>query len=397
MFSSRIPADLAPNRIARAAARLRAGRTDLIDLTESDPARAGLAPPDARLPLLDPEDRARRPAPLGLPAAREAVATHLSRPGRTVAPEQVALTASTSEAYGYLFKLLCDPGDAVMTPRPSYPLFEHLTRLEAVRATPYALGFHGRWEIDLGGLRRGLTARTRAVLLVNPNNPTGSFVSAGELDAVVALCREHGLALIADEVFGAYPLDGAAPGPSVLDRPQEVLTFSLGGLSKAVGLPQLKLAWVVAGGPRPAVDRALAGLELIADTYLSVAAPVQTAARTLLETGAETTARIAARVRTNYAVIRRIAERHPAVRLLPADGGWSAVARVPATRPEETVVLDLLERGGVLVHPGYFFDFPHEAFLVVSLLPDPAAFRAGVERALACASGAGGGRGPGER
>lgn len=309
MFSSRIPADLAPNRIARAAARLRAGRTDLIDLTESDPTRAGLTPsPDARLLLLDPEDRA-----------------HLSRPGRAVAPE------------------------------------------------------------------RGLTARTRAVLLVNPNNPTGSFVSAGELDAVAALCREHGLALIVDEVFGAYPLDGAASGPSVLDRPQEALTFSLGGLSKAVGLPQLKLAWVVAGGPRPAVDRALAGLELIADTYLSVAAPVQTAARALLEAGAETTARIAARVRANYAAIRRIAERHPAVRLLPADGGWSAVARVPATRPEETVVLNLLERGGVLIHPGYFFDFPHEAFLVVSLLPDPAAFRAGVERALAYASGDGDG------
>lgn len=392
MFSSRIPADLAPNRIARAAARLRAGRTDLIDLTESDPTRAGLTPPpDARLLLLDPEDRAHRPAPLGLPAAREAVAAHLSRPGRAVAPERVALTASTSEAYGYLFKLLCDPGDAVMTPRPSYPLFEYLTRLEAVRATPYDLGFHGRWEIDLGGLRRGLTARTRAVLLVNPNNPTGSFVSAGELDAVAALCREHGLALIVDEVFGAYPLDGAVSGPSVLDRSQEALTFSLGGLSKAVGLPQLKLAWVVAGGPRPAVDRALAGLELIADTYLSVAAPVQAAARALLEAGAETTARIAARVRANYAAIRRIAERHPAVRLLPADGGWSAVARVPATRPEETVVLDLLERGGVLVHPGYFFDFPHEAFLVVSLLPDPAAFRAGVERALAYASGAGDG------
>ena len=391
MFSSRIPADLAPNRIGRAVARLRAGQADLIDLTESNPTRVGFdVPPGLLRRMAGPPVAAYEPAPLGLPAAREAVAAHLARGGRAAAPERVMLTAGTSEAYGFLFKLLCDPGDAVMAPRPSYPLFEHLTRLEGVAALPYALEHHGRWEIDLAGLEAALTPRTRAVLLVNPNNPTGSFVSAGELDAVARLCRARGLALIVDEVFGAYPMDGAAPGPSALDRQPDVLTFSLGGLSKAVGLPQLKLGWIVAGGPRPVLARALAGLELIGDTYLSVAAPVQAAAPALLAEGAAMTARIAARVRANYAALRRIVARHPAARLPAVGGGWYAVLQIPATEPEETVVLDLLERERVLVHPGYFFDFPREAFLVVSLLPAPDAFEAGAARVLARVAAAGG-------
>ena len=392
MFSSRIPADLAPNRIGRALGRLRAARAQLIDLTESNPTRVGFRyPPGLLRGRSEREVRVYRPAPLGLPAARAAVAAHLSRPGRPVAPEHVVLTASTSEAYGFLFKLLCDPGDAVLAPRPSYPLFEHLTRLEGVRAVPYALEHHGRWELDLSGLAEALTPGTRAVLLVNPNNPTGSFVSAGEVDAVARICREHDLALIADEVFGAYPLNGAAPAPSVLDRPRrDVLAFSLGGLSKAVGLPQLKLGWIVADGPSAAVEGALAGLELIGDTYLSVAAPVQLAAGALLAEGAAVTAQIAARVRANYAALRLRVERHPAIRLPAVDGGWYAVLQIPAAAPEETIVLDLLERDGVLVHPGYFFDFPREAFLVVSLLPAPDAFEAGIARVLARVAGEGG-------
>ncbi len=389
MFSSRIPADLAPNRIGRAVSRLQAARTEVVDLTESNPTRVGFRFPPGLLRGAPERDvRLYRPAPLGLPPARAAVAAHLTRPGRSVASARVALTASTSEAYGFLFKLLCDPGDAVLVPRPSYPLFEHLTRLEGVRALPYALEHHGRWELDVGGLEAAVTPRTRAVLLVNPNNPTGSFVSSGEVDAVARICREHGLALIADEVFGAYPMNGAAPAPSVLDQPRrDVLAFSLGGLSKAVGLPQLKLGWIVADGPPAVVERALAGLELIGDTYLSVAAPVQLAARALLAEGAAVTAQIAARVRANYAALRRRVERHPAIRLPAVDGGWYAVLQIPATEPEEAVVLDLLERDGVLVHPGYFFDFPREAFLVVSLLPAPDAFEAGIARVLARVAG----------
>lgn len=385
MLSSRIPADLAPNRIDHTVSRLRSARAQLIDLTESNPTRVGFRfPPGLLCGTAEREIQAYRPAPLGLPAARAAVAAHLARPGRPVAPERVALTASTSEAYGFLFKLLCDPGDAVLVPRPSYPLFEHLTRLEGVRALPYALDHHGRWELDLGGLRAALTPRARAVLLVNPNNPTGSFVSPGEVEAVARICRERDLALISDEVFGAYPMNGATPAPSVLDRPRpDVLAFSLGGLSKAVGLPQLKLGWMVVDGPAAVVERALAGLELIGDTYLSVAAPVQLAAGALLANGAAVTAQIAARVRGNYAALRRRVARHAALRLPPVDGGWYAVLQIPATEPEEAVVLDLLEHDRVLVHPGYFFDFPREAFLVVSLLPAPEAFEAGIARVLA--------------
>ena len=252
MFSSRIPAELAPNRIGRAVSRLRAARARFVDLTESNPTRVGFRFPAGLLRgASGPEVQVYRPAPLGLPAARAAVAAHLARPGRPVAPERVVLTASTSEAYGFLFKLLCDPGDAVMVPRPSYPLFEHLTRLEGVRALPYALehhghhvhhDHHGRWELDLGGLRQALTPGTRAVLLVNPNNPTGSFVSPGELDAVARICREHDLALVADEVFGAYPMNGAAPAPSVLDQPRH-------------GRPRVQSRRALQGG-RPAAAQA---------------------------------------------------------------------------------------------------------------------------------------------
>ena len=391
MFSSRLPTDLAPNRIGRAVARLRSARADIIDLTESNPTKVGFARPDGLVRgMAAVGSHVYQPEPLGLPAAREAVAAHLSRAGRPVAPGRVVLTTGTSEAYGHLLKLLCDPGDEVLTPRPSYPLFDHLTRLDSVRAVSYALECHGRWEIDLDSLRRGVTRRTRAVLLVSPNNPTGSFASAAELDAVAALCRTHDLALIVDEVFAPYPLVGGAPGPSVLDRPPEALAFSLGGLSKSVGLPQLKLGWIVAAGPQPLVDRALAGLELICDTYLSVATPVQMAAGELLAGGASITAGIAERVRANHAELQRLVARHPAIRLLPVDGGWYAVVRIPATRSEEAVVLDLLERERVLVHPGYFFDFPREAFLVVSLLPEPRRFGAGAAGMLEYVSDAGG-------
>ena len=389
MVSSRLPADLAPNRIGRAIARLRGAGADLFDLTESNPTRVGIAAPEGLLRgTAAIEPRVYEPRPLGLPAARRAVAEHLSRAGRTVAPEGVVLTAGTSEAYGHLFKLLCDPGDEVLAPRPSYPLFEHLTRLEGVRAVPYALERHARWELDLDSLRRGVGRRTRAVLLVSPNNPTGSYVTEAELDAVASLCLEHGLALIADEVFASYPLAPGASCPSVLDRPRGVLTFCLGGLSKAVGLPQLKLGWIVAAGPRPALDGALAGLELICDTYLSVATPVQLAAGRLLAGGADVTARIAERVRGNHAALQQLVERHPAARLLPVEGGWYAVVQIPATRSEEEVVLDLLERERVLVHPGYFYDFPREAFLVVSLLPEPHRFGAAAARMLARAAAA---------
>ena len=388
MFSSRVPVSLTSNRIGRAVARARDAGIEIVDLTNSNPTTAGFCYPTGLLDSLGgPAGLEYRPEPLGLRGARRAVARHLQRYKLDVDAGRVVLTASTSDAYAALFKLLCDAGDEVLVPRPSYPLFEHLTRLEGIEARPYELEYHGRWEINLPHLRERLSPRTRAILLVNPNNPTGSFASADELDAVMALCRIADLVLIVDEVFGFYPMTGATRGPSVLDRASDVLTFSLGGLSKAVGLPQLKLGWIIAGGPRPLVQRALDRLELICDTYLSVAMPVQLAVGTILDRGAAVTAQISQRVRQNYAMLHALVEDHPASRLLSVDGGWYAPVQVPATRSEESLVLDLLERERVLVHPGYFFDFPREAFLLLSLLPEPDLFEDAVTRVLARVAG----------
>jgi len=385
--SSRLPRESAPNALSRAVDELRRSDTRYLDLTESNPTRAGIPYPDDLLrPLSAPAALRYEPNPLGLAAAREAVAADCGRRGARIDPEHVVLSASTSEMYAWLFKLLCDAGESVLVPRPSYPLFEHLTRLEGVRAGSYRLEYHGRWEIDLDSMAAA-PADTRAVLLVSPNNPTGSFASAREIDQLFRLCRDRQWALIVDEVFADYVLDAEAPVTDVAAR-AEVLTFSMGGASKSLGLPQVKLGWTVVGGP--AADRAAAldGLELIADTFLSVGTPVQVAASVLLERGAAVRAAIHARVRANLAAARRIASVHPACDLLPVEGGWSAVVRVPATRSEETLVLDLLSRERILVHPGYFFDFEHEAFVIVSLLVPEAEFADGLARTLGFAEAA---------
>jgi aspartate/methionine/tyrosine aminotransferase len=379
--SSRLPRESAPNALSRALDALRRAGTAYVDLTESNPTRAGIAYPDDLLRSLSAPAALRyEPHALGLPLAREAVAADCARRGARVDPAQVVLSASTSETYTWLFKLLCDAGASVLVPRPSYPLFEHLTRLENVRAEPYRLEYHGRWEIDLASVAAA-SDTARAVLLVSPNNPTGSFVSARELDALTRLCHDRGWALIVDEVFADYVLDASSPLTDVAAR-AEVLTFSMGGASKSLGLPQVKLAWTVVGGPGAERAAALEGLELIADTFLSVGTPVQVAAPSLLEQAAAVRRAIHARVRDNLATARRLAAAHPACDLLPVEGGWSAVVRVPATRGEEALVLDLLAREQILTHPGYFFDFEHEAFLVVSLLPTEPQFADAFERVL---------------
>ena len=387
MFSGRVPA-LRANRVAGELARLRSEGRPLDDLTVSNPTRVGLPyPRDLLAPLAAPDALAYDPAPFGLPVAREAVAAHLAGRGVPVHPDRIVLTASTSEAYGLLFKLLCDPGDAVLVPQPSYPLFDHLTRLDGVEARAYRLEHHGRWEIDVGGLARLVDARTRAVLLVSPNNPTGSFVRPEELAAVRAVAVRHGLAVVCDEVFADYPLEEPAAGRSgALVGDTEALTFTLGGLSKSAGLPQLKLGWVLLGGPDRLVAGARERLELVCDTYLSVATPVQLAAGALLERSRPVADAILARVRSNDSALRRLADRFPACRVLRTEGGWYAVMQVPAIRSEEALVIELLRHDGVLAHPGYFFDFPREAFLVLSLLPPVDAFARAATRVLARAS-----------
>jgi len=386
-LSSRLPRESAPNALSRALDALRHAGTPYVDLTESNPTRAGIPyPDDLLLPLSSPASLRYEPHPLGLRAAREAIAGDCARRGAHVEPEQIILSASTSETYAWLFKLLCDPGESVLVPRPSYPLFEHLTRLEGVRAASYRLEYHGRWEIDVDSVAAA-PGDTRAVLLVSPNNPTGSYASAREIEALVRVCRDRGWALIVDEVFADYALEAGAPLTDVAAR-TDVLTFSMGGASKSLGLPQVKLGWTVVGGPAQDRASALDGLELIADTFLSVNTPVQVAAAALLERGAAVRAAIHGRVRANLATARRVAAAHPSCNLLPVEGGWSAVVRVPATRGEEMLVLELLSRERVLVHPGYFFDFEHEAFLVVSLLVSEAEFADAFARTLRFAEAA---------
>jgi len=385
MFSNRLPGHAEVNALSRSVASLTAAGTSLVDLTESNPTRAGLPYP-ADLLSAAASDRALcyDPQPFGLRTAREAVSADYARRGVAVDPECIVLSASTSEAYSWLFKLLCNPGESVLIPQPSYPLFEHLTRLESVRAVPYRLEYHGRWDIDFESIAAAKDD-VRAVLLVSPNNPTGSYVTSREADTVAAICRERGWAIVSDEVFAEYALDAHAPATEIARR-AKVLSFTLGGASKALGLPQMKLAWTIVDGPVKERIDALSGLELIADTFLSVNTPVQVAAPDLFRRAAPIRQAIHQRASRNLTAARDVVRTYPACEVLRVEGGWSAVVRVPATRSEEALALGLLQEEHVLVHPGFFFDFPHEAFVVVSLLPPEDVFADAFERVLRYAS-----------
>jgi len=385
--SGRLPRDLSPNRLTAAVAARRAAGLPLLDLTESNPTGVGLAYPDDLLaPLGSSSALQYSPEPFGSHAAREAVSADFTRHGVSVPAARIALTASTSEAYAMLFKLLCDPGDRVLVPRPSYPLFEHLTALESVEAVPYALDAHAGWRLDVDAVAAAIDSRTKAVLVVSPNNPTGSTLDRRELDSLARLAASREVALIGDEVFADYRLTPAAAGVSVLQQ-SRALAFGLGGLSKSVGLPQVKVAWIGVSGPPAAVDDALNGLEIVADTFLSVSTPAQLALGELLRSGAQVRAQIRQRIGRNLEALRAAVGATAAVTLHDPSGGWSAVLQVPSTQTEEALALALVEQDGVLIHPGYFFDFPREAFVVVSLLPAPATFDAGLSRLLARAAG----------
>jgi alanine-synthesizing transaminase len=387
MLSSRLPSSLVPNAVARAVAACRSAGAALIDLTESNPTAVGLVyPPDLLAPLASPAALHYQPEALGLVSAREAVAREFLRHERLVDPARVVLTASTSEAYAWLFKLFCEPGDEVLVPQPSYPLFDHLTRLEAVTPVGYQLEYHGRWRVDIDSLRRALSPRTRALVVVSPNNPTGSFLHRHDLADLIEVCQQHDLPLIGDEVFFDYPLDAAPDRVSVLDQ-EQVVTCALGGLSKSCGLPQAKLGWIAWSGPAARLASVLEAYEMVADTYLSVATPIQVAAPEVLARAGPVRAQIQARIARNLQALREASGAWPAASVLTAEGAWSAVVQVPATRPEEDLVLTLIDQDRVLVHPGFFFDFAREAFLVVSLIVEPTRFDAGVARLLARACG----------
>lgn len=381
-FSRRSAFELSPNRVTLALERARAEGISLLDLTVSNPTLAGIPYAEGVAQALSrsPEVLRYEPLPFGLPAARAAVSTLFLERGLAVPVEHIALTASTSEAYAFAFKLLCDPGDEVLVPAPSYPLFEHLAVLESVRLVPYRLGFDGAWFIDTAEVKRAVTPRTRAVIVVSPNNPTGSYLKRDELARLVEL----GLPLVSDEVFAEYPF-GADPrrAASVLEA-GEGLVLALDGLSKVAALPQLKLGWMVLGGESSLVRAALARLELVLDTFLSPGTPVQRALPELLASRGVAAGAIRARLAANRAALERRVQ-GSALTLLPAEGGWYGVLRMPATLTDEEWTLRALERG-VVAQPGYFFDFDREPHLIVSLLTPEATLSEGAERLAALVS-----------
>lgn len=352
MFSRRANWNPEVNRLTAA----RSGRT-LLDLTQSNPTQAGIEYPlDELAEVMARAARERYdPDPRGLRSAREALGH----------PDDVILTASTSEAYAYLFKLLCNAGDNVVTAVPSYPLFEHLAGLELIELRHFALEFHRRWELHASNVRPAIDDRTRAIIVVNPNNPTGSYVTPSEQNDLATF----GLPLISDEVFLDF-------GNGTTLQRDDVLTFTLGGLSKSCGLPHYKLAWIRVSGPGK--KDALDALELIADNYLSASTPVQAALPDLLRVGAKIRERIQERVRRNLAHLQKAVT--GSMQVMPVEGGWSAVLRVPRVTTDEDLAIELIERKGVLVQPGYFFDFPTEGYLVVSLLTEPKIFDEAIQR-----------------
>jgi alanine-synthesizing transaminase len=380
VFSSRLNWDLRPNPLSALLAEKRRAGVHVWDLTESNPTRAGFKYPQEEVlaALADARSLRYDPSPRGLEPAREAVSEYYAARGVRVETSRILLTSSTSEAYAYLSKLLADPGDEILVPRPSYPLFEFLAAMESVEVRQYPLRYDGAWHIDLDALAGAITARTRAVVVVNPNNPTGSFLKHDELARLDALASASGFAILSDEVFSDYAFV-SDPLRSVIGA-RCALTFAMSGLSKVAGLPQMKLGWIVASGLNH--ELALSRLELIADTYLSVATPVQVALPRLLAVSAAVRNQILDRTRANLESLRH-AMVGSVFHVLGVEGGWYAVIQAPRTQSEEEWALALLGRRDLLVQPGYFFDFESEAYLVVSLLTAPEVFEEGLRRLIA--------------
>lgn len=378
-FSRRLPWEHPHNRLTRAREERSARGLPVIDLTETNPTRAGIPYPEAELAELLRRGAAPEyePDPRGIPEAREALAAALSRADAPVSPADLFLTASTSESYSYLFKLFANPGDEVLTAAPSYPLLDSLAALDSLVLRHVHLSPGRRFALDPEAVELALSPRTRLLALVHPGNPTGRFLCVREQEQVAALCASRGVPLISDEVFVEYTLAGDR-GASLAAVSGEALSFSLGGLSKSVGLPSWKLGWIRAGGPPDLRRRALTALELVADSYLSVATPVQRALAGVLALAPQIRTAILDRLRGNLAVLQVALAGVPGVELLAPEAGWSAVLRVSLPISDEELVLSLLERTGVLVHPGYFFDFATDDFLVLSLLPEPDRFKLGI-------------------
>jgi aspartate/methionine/tyrosine aminotransferase len=384
MFSDRTNWKLTRNRLTEALEEVRSSGTRVLDLTISNPTRAGLQYDEPLIlqSLASPQAMDYDPQPKGLPSARAAVAEYY-RSAHGIPhldPERLILTTSTSEGYSFVFRLLCNTGDELLVPKPSYPLFEFLADLQDVNLVPYPLLYDHGWQIDFPSLQKAVTGRTRGVVVVHPNNPTGSYVHSQEKESLNRFCREHQLALIADEVFLDYSHDRAAQ-PSFAAN-QNVLTFTLSGVSKISALPQMKVAWIATSGPAVEVEAALARLEVVADTYLSMNSPIQWAVPALLEQRKTIQQQLLDRVFDNLAELDRQLAGQRTCQRLTVEGGWYAVLRVPVTQTDDELAVDLLRLKSVLVHPGHFYDFPSDGYLVLSLITPAGEFAEGIGRLL---------------
>ena len=382
MFATRTQWNLNSNRLAKALEDVRARGGELLDLTASNPTECGFLYDGASIlkALITPAVLKYHPDPRGMHSARQAVQNYYEQRGQRVRLEDLILTTSTSEAYSFAFRLLCNPGEEVLVPTPSYPLFDFLAEIQDIKLVRYPLVYDHGWQIDFHTLEAAVTPRTRAVIVVHPNNPTGHFTKADEISKLNQVCTAHDLAIIADEVFLDFSLNSEHPGSFAQNQP--VLTMTMSGLSKISGLPQMKFAWLAVNGPIDKKTEALARLEVIADTFLSMNAAIQAAAPTLVAQRHGFQQQLMARVRSNLAELDKQLSEQKSCTRLEIEGGWYAVVRVPAMRSDEELALELLEEG-VYLHPGHFYDFPGEGYLVVSLITREREFAEGIEKFLA--------------
>ena len=384
MFADRTNWNLKVNPLSEALAQHRAAGKPLLDLTISNPTECGFEYDRGAIlqALANPASLAYNPEPRGLPIARQAVAAYYAARAVEVPADSIILTTSTSEAYSFVFRALCNPGDEILIPEPSYPLFAFLADIQDVKLVRYPLDYDYGWQINFHLLQQGISERTRGVIVVHPNNPTGHFTKPRELEKLNEICSSRKLAIIADEVFLDFTLQAGRP-PFTFARNAAALTFTMSGLSKISGLPQMKAAWLVASGLEPLRSQAFARLEIIADTYLSMNAPVQHALPVLVAQRHRFQTQLLARLRKNLAELdRQLATQKPCARLV-LEAGWYAVLRVPATRSDEELAIALLLRENIYVHPGHFYDFPSDGFLIVSLIAREEEFAEGVKLLLA--------------
>ena len=381
LYSRRLPSSFSPNLLTRSIQEKHRTGAPLLDLTVSNPTEVLPRYPHSQIAktYASIQDLGYHPQPFGLEEARNEIAGLYRDLGVHLSVDQIALTASSSEAYACLFKLLCDPDDEVLVPVPSYPLFEYLAALDCVRTVPYPLVYDGAWSIDFAYLRQHLSARSRAIVVVNPNNPTGSLLKTLEAGPLSDIAREHGVAIISDEVFADYRFGSDTDSVVTLAGQDSTLAFSLNGLSKMAAMPQMKLGWIVISGPARERQAARDRLELVLDTYLSVSTPVQAVLHELLEIGAENRRNLKSRIDANLSTLRTVLA-DKSVHALHADGGWSAILRLPSNWSEEFWIRQLLETENVIVQPGYFFDMPSEPYAVISLITPEGDFEQGVSR-----------------